>query len=151
MELETLFVIGMFLTFGALLMTGYPVAWVLGGTAVIWTVVGVVAVENFGANLWFDYQSSMGLVPERIWKVVSSETLVALPMFIFMGIMLDQSGVAERLQGSALKALEGEEQWEAKIVELAEALDSYIPEPERDIDKPPTMAEKSLSNESIDR
>ena len=81
MELETLFVIGMFLTFGALLMTGYPVAWVLGGTAVIWTVVGVVAVENFGANLWFDYQSSMGLVPERIWKVVSSETLVALPMF----------------------------------------------------------------------
>lgn len=31
MELETLFVIGMFLTFGALLMTGFPVAWVLGG------------------------------------------------------------------------------------------------------------------------
>jgi len=103
MELETLFVIGMFLTFGALLMTGYPVAWVLGGTAVIWTVVGVVAVENFGANLWFDYQSSMGLVPERIWKVVSSETLVALPMFIFMGIMLDQSGVAERLMNSMVK------------------------------------------------
>ncbi|MEA3587932.1 elongation factor Tu, partial [Pseudidiomarina sp. 1APP75-27a] len=40
------------------------------------------------------------------------------------------------IQGSALKALEGEEQWEAKIIELAEALDSYIPEPERDIDKP---------------
>jgi elongation factor Tu len=40
------------------------------------------------------------------------------------------------IQGSALKALEGEEQWENKIVELAEALDSYIPEPERDIDKP---------------
>ncbi|KID54540.1 elongation factor Tu [Pseudoalteromonas luteoviolacea] len=40
------------------------------------------------------------------------------------------------IQGSALKALEGEKQWEDKIVELAEALDSYIPEPERDIDKP---------------
>ncbi|WP_341580913.1 TRAP transporter large permease subunit [Marinobacter metalliresistant] len=103
MELETLFVIGMFLTFGALLMTGYPVAWVLGGTAVIWTVIGVIAVENFGANLWFDYSSSMGLVPERIWKVVNSETLVALPMFIFMGIMLDQSGVAERLMNSMVK------------------------------------------------
>ena len=37
MELEILFVIGMFLTFGALLMTGYPVASVLGGTAVFWT------------------------------------------------------------------------------------------------------------------
>ena len=103
MELETLFVIGMFLTFGALLMTGYPVAWVLGGTAVIWTLIGVVAVENFGANLWFDYPSSMGLVPERIWDVVNSETLVALPMFIFMGIMLDQSGVAERLMNSMVK------------------------------------------------
>ena len=97
MELETLFVIGMFLTFGALLMTGYPVAWVLGGTAVIWTVVGVVAVENFGANLWFDYPSSMGLVPERIWSIVNSETLVALPMFIFMGIMLQRSRIAEDL------------------------------------------------------
>ncbi|MDO3721448.1 TRAP transporter large permease subunit [Marinobacter sp. chi1] len=103
MELETLFVIGMFLTFGVLLMTGYPVAWVLAGTAVIWTVVGVVAVENFGANLWFDYPSSMGLVPERIWGIVESETLVALPMFIFMGIMLDQSGVAERLMNSMVK------------------------------------------------
>ncbi|SFR47237.1 translation elongation factor TU, partial [Pseudidiomarina maritima] len=40
------------------------------------------------------------------------------------------------IQGSALKALEGEEKWEKKIIELAEALDSYIPEPERDIDKP---------------
>jgi len=103
MELETLFVIGMFLTFMALLMTGFPVAWVLGGTAVIWTVVGVVAVEDFGANLWFDYSSSMGLVPERVWNVVNSETLVALPMFIFMGIMLDQSGVAERLMNSMVK------------------------------------------------
>ncbi|OOF30765.1 EF-Tu/IF-2/RF-3 family GTPase, partial [Salinivibrio costicola] len=40
------------------------------------------------------------------------------------------------IQGSALGALNGEEQWEQKIVELAEALDSYIPEPERAIDKP---------------
>ncbi len=38
--------------------------------------------------------------------------------------------------GSALKALEGDEEYEAKIVELADALDSYIPEPVRDLDKP---------------
>ncbi|RYG79253.1 GTP-binding protein, partial [bacterium] len=38
--------------------------------------------------------------------------------------------------GSALKALEGDAEYEAKIVELAAALDSYIPEPERDLDKP---------------
>ncbi|MFP3700386.1 EF-Tu/IF-2/RF-3 family GTPase, partial [Burkholderia sp. SIMBA_013] len=40
------------------------------------------------------------------------------------------------IQGSALKALEGDEEWGKKIVELADALDNYIPEPERDIDKP---------------
>src|SRR5215831_7464182 len=38
--------------------------------------------------------------------------------------------------GSALKALEGDEEYTAKIVELAEQLDSYIPQPERDLDKP---------------
>src|SRR5205085_3847343 len=40
------------------------------------------------------------------------------------------------ITGSALKALEGDEAYKAKIVELAEQLDSYIPEPERDLDKP---------------
>jgi elongation factor Tu len=40
------------------------------------------------------------------------------------------------VQVSALKALEGDEQWIAKILELMEAVDSYIPEPERDVDKP---------------
>ena len=40
------------------------------------------------------------------------------------------------VQVSALKALEGDEQWVPKILELMEAVDSYIPEPERDVDKP---------------
>jgi elongation factor Tu len=40
------------------------------------------------------------------------------------------------VSGSALKALEGDEEYEAKIVELAETLDNYIPEPQRDLDKP---------------
>jgi elongation factor Tu len=40
------------------------------------------------------------------------------------------------IAGSALKALEGDEEWVPKILELMEAVDTYIPEPERDIDKP---------------
>jgi elongation factor Tu len=40
------------------------------------------------------------------------------------------------IQGSALKALEGDQQYVDKIVELADALDSYIPEPERALDRP---------------
>lgn len=103
MDLSQLFVIGMFATFGALLLTGFPVAWVLGGTAVLWTVVGLVAVDGFGADLWFDWGSSIALIPERLWSIVSSDTLVALPMFIFMGIMLDQSGIAERLMDNMVK------------------------------------------------
>ena len=97
MEPETLFVIGMFSTFALLLFSGYPVAWVLAGTAVIWTLIGIISVEQFAIDIWFDWGSSIALVPERLWTLVSSETLVALPMFIFMGIMLDQSGVAEKL------------------------------------------------------
>lgn len=107
MQVETIFVIGMFLTFGVLLFSGFPVAWVLAGTAVIWTFIGITAVEHFGVDLWFDWGSSLGLMPERLWALVGSETLVALPMFIFMGIMLDQSGVAERLMVNMVKLFGG--------------------------------------------
>ncbi len=40
------------------------------------------------------------------------------------------------IQGSALKALEGDAKWQEKIIELFEQIDSYIPDPERDVDKP---------------
>ena len=103
MGLEEYFVIGMFASFGVLLLTGFPVAWVLGGVSVIWTLVGLASVEYFGADLWFDWGSSLGLLPQRIWGTVDNITLVALPMFIFMGIMLDKSGVAEKLMNNMVK------------------------------------------------
>lgn len=103
LSIEQLFVVGMFATFGILLFSGFPVAWVLGGTAVIWTIVGIIAEDYFDAGLWFDWGSSIALIPERCWDLVNSETLVALPMFIFMGIMLDQSGIAERLMNNTVK------------------------------------------------
>ena len=107
MTLEEIMVIGMFATFIVLLMTGYPVAWVLAGTGVIFAVIGTILVENFTTDLWFSWSSSMELVPERIWGIISSETLVALPMFIFMGVMLDHSGVAERLMNNVVKLFGG--------------------------------------------
>ncbi|WP_158771312.1 elongation factor Tu [Paraglaciecola sp. L1A13] len=67
---------------------------------------------------------------EELLELVEMEVRELLSEYEFPG---DDLPV---IQGSALKALEGEEKWEAKIIELAEALDSYIPEPERDIDKP---------------
>jgi elongation factor Tu len=67
---------------------------------------------------------------EELLELVEMEVRELLSEYEFPG---DDLPV---IQGSALKALEGEAEWEAKIVELGEALDSYIPEPERDIDKP---------------
>ncbi|EDP98646.1 elongation factor Tu [Shewanella benthica] len=67
---------------------------------------------------------------EELLELVEMEVRELLSEYDFPG---DDLPV---IQGSALKALEGEPEWEAKILELAEALDTYIPEPERDIDKP---------------
>ena len=67
---------------------------------------------------------------EELLELVEMEVRELLSEYEFPGDDLPL------IQGSALKALEGEKEWEDKIVELAEALDTYIPEPERDIDKP---------------
>ncbi|MBU2967838.1 elongation factor Tu [Pseudoalteromonas sp. C2R02] len=66
---------------------------------------------------------------EELLELVEMEVRELLSEYEFPGDDLPL------IAGSALKALEGEKEWEDKIVELAEALDSYIPEPERDIDK----------------
>jgi len=67
---------------------------------------------------------------EELLELVEMEVRELLSEYDFPG---DDLPV---ILGSALKALEGEAEWEEKIIELADALDSYIPEPERDIDKP---------------
>ncbi|WP_434939658.1 elongation factor Tu [Shewanella sp. HL-SH8] len=67
---------------------------------------------------------------EELLELVEMEVRELLSEYDFPG---DDLPV---IQGSALKALEGDAAWEGKILELAEALDTYIPEPERDIDKP---------------
>src|SRR5210317_2061853 len=67
---------------------------------------------------------------EELLELVEMEVRELLTEYEFPG---DDLPV---IQGSALKALEGEAEWEAKIIELGEALDSYIPEPERAIDMP---------------
>ena len=67
---------------------------------------------------------------EELLELVEMEVRELLSEYDFPG---DDLPV---IQGSALKALEGDPVWEEKIIELADALDSYIPLPERDIDKP---------------
>ncbi|MUH98729.1 elongation factor Tu, partial [Aliivibrio fischeri] len=67
---------------------------------------------------------------EELLELVEMEVRELLSEYDFPG---DDLPV---IQGSALGALNGEKEWEDKIVELAEALDSYIPEPERAVDQP---------------
>jgi elongation factor Tu len=71
---------------------------------------------------------------EELIDLVEMETRDLLTEYEFPG---DDVPI---IRGSALKALEGDAQWQAKIWDLMDAVDSYIPTPERDVDKPFLMA-----------
>ncbi len=74
----------MFLTLTILLLVGFPVAFTLLGTALFFGLIG------FGWDFF-------NLLPMRIWGVITNFTLVAVPLFIFMGVMLERSGIASDL------------------------------------------------------
>lgn len=74
----------MFLALTILLMAGFPVTFTLMGTALCFGLIG------FG---W----SFFNLLPLRIWGVMVNVTLLAVPLFVFMGVMLERSGLAEEL------------------------------------------------------
>lgn len=96
-------VVFMFISFIGLLFTGYPIAFVLGGVAVAFIFVGYAA-DYFGYTLTLDHAgtklylgSAAGFVNRIYGGLLRKPELVALPMFIFMGLLLDRSGIAERM------------------------------------------------------
>jgi len=95
LDLNLLFVVLMFASFLALLLSGYPVAWVLAGVGVWFAAAGAL-LNAAGVDVDADL-STLGLVVDRIYGTMSNYGLVALPLFIFMGHMLDRSGVAADL------------------------------------------------------
>ncbi|WP_455234603.1 TRAP transporter large permease [Thiogranum longum] len=72
-----------------LLLAGYPVAFTLAGTALGFAFVG----QWMGA---FDF-AFLEALPNRLFGIMTNETLVAVPLFVFMGVMLERSRVAENL------------------------------------------------------
>ncbi len=95
--------LSMFVSFIVLLFLGFPVAWTLAGIAVIFTVIGIVASVDFGvANIAIDW-SYTSLVVDRIWDLMKNWVLVALPLFVFMGLMLDRAGIADKMMTSFSK------------------------------------------------
>lgn len=71
------------------LMLGFPVAFSLAGTSLIVAGIGYLAGTFDGAFL--------SALPNRIFGILSNQILIAVPLFVFMGIMLEKSRIAERL------------------------------------------------------
>jgi tripartite ATP-independent transporter DctM subunit len=96
MEINDILVVSMFVSFALMLFTGFPVAWVLAGIGMLFAGVGYLSDIYLDTMTGLDFLT-LGLVVNRIFKIMDNWVLVALPMFIFMGLMLDKSGIAERM------------------------------------------------------
>ena len=84
--------------FGALL-AGYSVALTLAGVALLFALIGIVA-GTFNPN-------DLGFLPGRMFGIIANQTLVAVPLFIFMGVMLEKTHIAEKLLDAISSLLSG--------------------------------------------
>ncbi|MDR9436763.1 MAG: TRAP transporter large permease subunit, partial [Thiohalophilus sp.] len=79
----------MFLVVGLVLLSGYPVAFSLGGTALAFALLGHLTGT-------FD-EAFLSAAPNRLYGIMTNGTLIAVPLFVFMGVMLERSKVADQL------------------------------------------------------
>ena len=96
MPINEILAIGMFASFILLVFTGFPVAWILGGLAVLFSAISVILEADFSIPTGLNW-SYTSLTVDRIWSVMGNWVMVALPMFILMGLLLDRSGIANNL------------------------------------------------------
>jgi tripartite ATP-independent transporter DctM subunit len=93
--MDALFVFLIFGSFMLILFSGFPVAFVLGGVGVLFAALGSVLAPFEIAEV-ADLRM-IGFVSNRIFDTLASYSLIPMSMFVFMGYMLDRSGIAERL------------------------------------------------------
>ena len=79
----------LFLSVIFVLLAGFPVAFTLGGTALIFAGIGVIG-GGFNEALLLS-------LPNRIFGIMTNETLIAVPLFVFMGVTLERARIAEEL------------------------------------------------------
>jgi len=79
----------MFVFVSLVLLSGYPVAFSLGGTALVFALIGHLTGT-------FD-DAFLSALPNRLYGIMTNITLIAVPLFVFMGVMLERSKVADRL------------------------------------------------------
>lgn len=89
MDIETILPLAMFACLLLAILTGFPVAFTLAGTAFLFAVLGA----SFDIFLWSDF----GFIPSKVSGIIQNITLIAVPLFIFMGVTLEKSGIAEDL------------------------------------------------------
>ena len=90
--------VALFVCVCVVLLFGYPVALTLAGTSLVFAAIGFVTNT-------FD-TSYLNAMPSRLYGILTNQTLIAVPLFIFMGIVLEKSRVAENLL-TAMAALMG--------------------------------------------
>ncbi|MGV6801854.1 MAG: TRAP transporter large permease [bacterium] len=88
--------IAMVITLCFLLMAGYPAAFSLGGTALLYGLLGL-------AMGVFDFSAFASFFPSRIFGIVNNQVLIAVPLFVLMGVILERSRIAEELLDNMAK------------------------------------------------
>ncbi|KAB2938966.1 TRAP transporter large permease subunit [Hyphomicrobium sp.] len=86
----------MFAALVLFLLLGYPAAFSLAAVGLIFFVVGVELAPYSGGAINLSWPL-LGTLPERIYGVMTNDTLLAIPFFVFMGLILERSGMAEDL------------------------------------------------------
>lgn len=92
-----IFLLLLLLCVAAGLLSGFPVAFVLGGASLLVAFIG----NSFGM---FDL-GYLSALPNRIYGIMTNDLLIAVPLFVFMGIMLERSKIAEELLEGMAKAM----------------------------------------------
>ena len=90
---------GLFAAIGLALMAGFPVAFTLAGVALLFAGIGTMT-GNFDPVF-------LEAFPNRIYGIMTNETLIAVPVFVFMGVMLERSKLADQLLQSLAQLMRG--------------------------------------------
>jgi len=89
--------LAMFAAVFTVLLTGYPVAFALGGTA--------LAFAGLGLRLDLFDAAFLQALPNRLYGIMTNETLMAVPLFVFMGVVLERARIAEDLLDTMAEVL----------------------------------------------
>lgn len=103
MPLYEILAIALMASFILLLFAGYPVAWTLSGISLAFAALGITLADMGYDTYLLTSWAKFGAVIDRLDGIMSNWVLVSLPMFIYMGLMLDNSGVADQMMRNFVK------------------------------------------------